>query len=118
MAVQIDAFAVEYRQKVEDWQQRLADWHEQGKRVVAWGAGSKGVTFLNILQAQELVPYIVDINPRKLGMYIVGTGQEIVAPEFLRDFGPDIVILMNPLYQTEIAQMLEELGVTAEILIA
>jgi hypothetical protein len=118
MASQVDAFADEFNRKVNQWQDHLDGWKKEGKRVVAWGAGSKGVTFLNILQAQELVPYIVDINPRKLGMYVVGTGQEIVAPEFLRVYQPDVVILMNPLYQEEIAQMLEELGVMAEIVVA
>lgn len=118
MAIQVDAFADEFRNKIEDWRQRLAGWEEQGKRVVAWGAGTKGVMFLNFLQAQDQVPYIVDINPRKLGKFVVGTGQEIVAPEFLREFGPDVVVLMNPIYQEEIAQMLQDLGVTAEIVAA
>jgi hypothetical protein len=118
MASQVDAFAEEFNKKVDYWRDLLNRWKKEGKRVLAWGAGSKGVTFLNILQAQELVPYIVDINPRKLGMYVVGTGQEIVSPEFLSEFQPDVVILMNPLYQDEIAQMLERLGVTAEIVIA
>lgn len=118
LADQVNAFADEFNKKVAHWRDLLDGWKKESKRVVAWGAGSKGVTFLNILQAQELVPYIIDINPRKLGMYVVGTGQEIVAPEFLRGYQPDVVILMNPLYQEEIAQMLEELGVIAEIVIA
>ena len=118
VTAQVDAFADEFRQKVMMWRQRLAAWQAQGKRVVAWGAGSKGVTFLNIMQAQDQVPYIVDINPRKLGMHVVGTGQEIVAPEALVAYQPDVVILMNPIYREEIAQMLADLGVTAEIVIA
>ena len=118
MASLVDAFAGEFRQKVAYWRQRLDGWQNEEKRIVAWGAGSKGVTFLNILQAQDQIPYIVDINPRKLGKFVVGTGQEIIAPDFLTAYQPDIVILMNPLYQEEIAQMLEELGVTAEIVIA
>jgi hypothetical protein len=117
-AAQIDSFADAFQEKVASWQRQLATWSEQGKRLVAWGAGSKGVTFLNILQAQEHVPYIVDINPRKLGMYVVGTGQEIVAPGFLRDYRPDVVILMNPVYREEIGRMLGDMGVTAEIVAA
>jgi hypothetical protein len=118
MASQVDAFAGEFRLKVAYWRRRLEGWQNEEKRVVAWGAGSKGVTFLNILQAQDQIPYIVDINPRKLGKFVVGTGQEIIAPDFLTAYQPDIVILMNPLYREEITQMLEELGVTAEIVVA
>ncbi len=118
MAEQVDAFAAEFRQKVDQWQRQLAQWNEEGKRVVAWGAGSKGVTFLNILQAAQQVPYIVDINPRKLGMYVVGSGQEIVDPEFLRAYKPDIVILMNSIYRDEIAGMLAGIGVRAQLVAA
>jgi hypothetical protein len=118
MSDQVDAFSGEFKDKVGYWRERLAAWQNGGKRVVAWGAGSKGVTFLNIMEAKEFVPYIVDINPRKLGKYVVGTGQEIVAPGFLRDYQPDVVILMNPLYRDEIAQTLLEMGVAAEITVA
>ncbi len=118
MMIQVDAFAEEFARKVNEWRGRLDSWGEQGKRVVAWGAGSKGTMFLNVLQAQEQIPYIVDINPRKIGMYVVGTGQEIVAPDFLTDYKPDVVILMNPIYRDEIAQMLADRGITAEIAVA
>jgi hypothetical protein len=118
VANQVNAFGDEFRQKIVYWRQHLDSWQNEDKRLVVWGAGSKGVTFLNFLQAQEQVPYIVDINPRKLGKFIVGTGQEIVGPDFLRAYQPDIVILMNPLYQEEIARTLKDLGVKAELVVA
>ena len=118
MSAQVDAFAGEFTSKIEEWRRRLAGWYGEGKRIAAWGAGTKGVMFLNFVQAGEQIPYIVDINPRKSGMYIVGTGQQIVPPEFLTDFQPEIVILMNAIYRDEIASMLQELGVTAEIVVA
>ena len=43
-------------------------------------------------------------------MYIPGTGQKIVAPEFLKNYKPDYVILANPSYQQEITGMLADLG--------
>jgi hypothetical protein len=118
MSAQVDSFAGEFTSKIEEWRRRLAGWYGEGKRIAAWGAGTKGVMFLNFVQAGEQIPYIVDINPRKSGMYIVGTGQQIVPPEFLTDFQPEIVILMNAIYRDEIASMLQELGVTAEIVVA
>jgi len=118
MNTQVDAFAGEFSSKIDHWRRRLAGWHDEGKRIAAWGAGTKGVMFLNFLRAGDQIPCIVDINPRKSGMYIVGTGQRIVPPEFLTDFQPEIVILMNAIYRDEIANMLEELGVSAEIVVA
>ncbi len=115
---QVTSFAIEYRSKVAYWQHELEKWAMEGKRVVAWGAGSKGVTFLNTLQTADQISYIVDINPRKKGMYVVGSGQEIVAPEFLREYKPDVIILMNPVYLEEIKSMASEMGLTAEFVVA
>lgn len=110
-----DRFAENYRQKVAGWTQNLHQLREQGRRMVVWGAGSKGVTFLNVLDAQREVEHVIDINPRKRGMYVSGTGQQIMPPEFLRNYRPDMVILMNPIYEREVRQTLDELGVAAEI---
>jgi hypothetical protein len=44
-----------------------------------------------------------------------GTGQEIVAPSFLADYRPDLVIAMNPIYLAEIRRDLDALGVGCEL---
>jgi hypothetical protein len=46
---------------------------------------------------------------------MAGTGQEIVPPEFLRTYRPDVVFIMNPIYRSEIDAALRELGVVAEL---
>ena len=46
---------------------------------------------------------------------MAGTGHEIVSPEFLADFAPDLVVAMNPIYLAEIQADLDRLGVTAEL---
>jgi hypothetical protein len=60
----------------------------------------------------------VDINPRKQGKFIAGSGQEIVAPDFLRTYRPDLVIVMNPIYQEEIGRELAQMGVSAQLVTA
>jgi hypothetical protein len=115
---QVAVFAQEFKEKVAYWQKALDDWASAGKRVVAWGAGSKGVTFLNVLPTRDQIQYIVDINPRKKGMVIVGSGQEIVEPQFLTQYQADVIILMNPVYRAEIEQMMLDMGLTAEIVVA
>lgn len=112
------AFAANFRAKADEWRGRVATLTAEGKRGVVWGAGSKGVTFLNVIQPGEVISYIVDINPRKQGKFVGGTGQEIVAPEFLSAYQPDFVIIMNANYREEIGRTLGELGVAAEILVA
>ena len=55
------------------------------------------------------------MNPHKHGMFIAGTGQEIVAPEFLVEYRPDVIVVMNHIYIPEIVEQLQSLGVTARV---
>ena len=48
------------------------------------------------------VEYVVDVNPYRHGRHMPGSGQEIVAPEFLAEYRPEVVIAMNPIYLDEI----------------
>jgi SAM-dependent methyltransferase len=98
-----------------NWQERLDEWLQGGRKVAAWGAGARAVSFLNVLKSARAVPYVVDINPHKQGLHLAGTGQKIVAPEFLRDYQPDVVVLMNPIYRTEIADQINSFGLSPEL---
>jgi hypothetical protein len=69
-------FANRFQKKIESWQKRLERIKKTGQRAVVWGAGAKGVSFLNMLNNQEKIEYVIDVNPRKQGMYIAGTGQD------------------------------------------
>jgi hypothetical protein len=58
----------------------------------------------------------VDINPHKHGKFLAGTGHEIVAPEFLTQYKPDVVIVMNPIYCDEIRADLGRLGLSPQVI--
>jgi SAM-dependent methyltransferase len=100
---------------ISDWRSRLSELAQAGKRAVLWGSGSKAVAFLTTLGIRDEVRYVVDINPHKHGMYLAGTGQLIVAPAFLTEYQPDLIILMNPIYRDEVRSDCLELGVQAEL---
>jgi SAM-dependent methyltransferase len=114
----VDVFAERYQHKKTTWLRYLEQIKAAGQRSVVWGAGSKGVTFLNILGIRDQIEYVVDINSRKQGRYVSGTGQRIVPPEFLRDYQPDVVLVMNPLYRQEIQKMIQSIGVNVDIMTA
>jgi hypothetical protein len=114
----VSDFPDRFQNKLENWNNILREMKLVGKRVIVWGAGSKGVTFLNLINIQDLIKYVVDINPRKQGMYISGSGQEIVHPEFLKEYRPHLVIIMNGIYKNEIESHIQELGLSPEYLVA
>ena len=87
---------------VDYWNTWLEQVRTAGKRVVVWGGGSKGVSFLNAVQSRGTVEYVVDINPHKQNQYVGGTGQKIIPPRFLKDYKPHYVIAMNKNYKEEI----------------
>jgi len=117
IASYITSFDTNYQNKIEMYSRKLENVGSRGQCAVVWGAGSKGVTFLNMLKNLQ-IEYAVDINPHKQGMYISGTGQKIVSPEFLRGYQPDIIIVMNPIYQSEVQQLTKNLGLTSRFVYA
>jgi len=113
LGVGFDAAA---RDRRNVWAARLETWRREGRRAVLWGAGSKGVTFLNVLGAGDEVAGVVDINPHKQGRFVPGTGHAVLAPDRLAELAPETVVVMNPLYRDEIAADLSARGVAAEVL--
>jgi hypothetical protein len=88
---------------------------KEGRRAVIWGSGSKGVAYLTTLGITDEIEYVVDINPRKQGMFMAGSGHPIVGPDFLRDYRPDLVVVMNAIYTEEIRDHLARLGLAPEV---
>lgn len=111
LAAKVEKFAETVPQQHEAWKKRLAEWAAQGQKVVLWGSGSKAVSFLTTLGIINELQYVVDINPHRQGMFMPGTGHAIVSPDFLADYKPDRVIIMNPIYRNEISAMLKERNV-------
>ncbi|MEZ4518335.1 MAG: class I SAM-dependent methyltransferase [Chloroflexota bacterium] len=109
-------FVEHYENKRNEWREILAGMKERGQKAVLWGGGSKGVAFLTTLGLTlDDIAYAVDINPIKTGTFMAGTGQEIVAPEFLKTYQPDAVIIMNPVYREEITNDLHTMGLTPDV---
>jgi hypothetical protein len=116
LARHVAAFPARCRARVDEWRRRVRDAHGRGRRIVLWGSGSKGVSFLTTLGVGESIDYAVDINPHRQGSYMPSTGQRIVAPAFLAEYRPDMVIIMNAVYRDEIARELERMALRPEVL--
>jgi Methyltransferase domain/C-methyltransferase C-terminal domain len=100
------SFAAAAARSRATWLSRLRNWAGTGQRTVLWGSGSKAVAFLTTLGVHDEVEHVVDINPYRVGKFLPGTGQRIVAPAFLREYRPDNVVIMNPVYLHEVEQEL------------
>lgn len=103
-------FEDRFDRKRTGWADRLRRFRRRGWDVVLWGAGSKAVSFVNLIDSERTVSRLVDVNPRKHGRYVAGTGHEIVAPQALAGRPADVVVIMNPVYRNEIEETLEAMG--------
>jgi SAM-dependent methyltransferase len=115
-AKDVEYFVSRYDNKLKQWKDCLTQSHSSGKRVVVWGSGSKCVAFLTTLGVKDEVEYIVDINPFRHGKFIPGAGKEIMPPGFLKEYKPDLIIVMNSVYCNEIKQMVREMNVNSEVM--
>ncbi|MCP3936767.1 MAG: methyltransferase domain-containing protein [Actinomycetia bacterium] len=110
----VETYRVDYARTLEHWGEEFENLAAVGGKPVIWGAGSKGVSFLTNL-GTEAIEFAVDINPTKHGFFMAGTGQQIVGPEFLAEYQPQLVVAMNPIYVEEIRNDLDRLGVSARL---
>src|SRR6185437_1156741 len=115
LASQVNGFAIAAEFAKEAWTADLRGAKAAGRRTVLWGSGSKAVAFLTTLGLRNEIEFVVDINPYRHDKFIPGTGQLIVSPAFLKEYRPDRVIAMNPIYRDEIARDLASLNCPAEI---
>lgn len=73
------------------------------------------MSFLTTLNIGDEVACAVDINPKKNGTFLAGGGHPVVTPDALKSLRPDLVILMNPIYQEEISEILKGMDMTPRI---
>ena len=108
-------FADHYEKRLAYWRSMLHELAEAGRRAVLWGGGSKAVAFLTSLKIGAEIDYAVDINPHKHGTFLAGSGHRVLGPDALKEYPPDLVIVMNPIYLEEVASAIRELGVQTDL---
>jgi len=109
-------FSLNSRKKLVNWKNRLERIELDGLRAVIWGSGSKCVSFMTTLAIKDEIEVIIDINPYRHGKFLPGVGKKIMPPEYLKKYQPDVTIVMNPIYRYEIGQMIDDMGVSTEII--
>jgi SAM-dependent methyltransferase len=116
LRAEVEEFAAAVSWTIRRWRDRIRALQSRNARAVVWGSGSKGVTFLTKLGVSEQIRYAVDINPYRHGTFMAGTGQQIVSPDFLTEYRPEVIIVMNPIYMGEISAELGRRGLQATLL--
>lgn len=103
-----------YRQTVDYWHRFFVA--HPAPNIVAWGAGVKGITFVNIIPGAGEVAALIDLNPNKHGRFAPTRGTPVVAPEWLRTQNIQSIVVMNPIYHDEIREVAETVAPEADVI--
>jgi hypothetical protein len=86
-----------YGRRFEEFQKLTHDFLKQaksaGKRIAAYGAGSRTTSFINFLGIGEYLEFIADDQPGKQGRYLPGARIPIVPSALLASEGIDVCLV-------------------------
>lgn len=114
----VAGFGERYPRTVAQWRARIGELAAAGANPVLWGAGARGVAFLNAADPDRVLAGVVDVNPHKRGRYLPVTGHRVSGPADVPALRTRAVILTNPAYRDEIGATLARAGVETELLVA
>lgn len=96
-------FSARVQALATDLRRMLEEARAQGARVAAYGAAAKGVTLLSFCGiGDDMIEFVVDRNPHKIGKFMPGTGIPILPVEALSERHPDVALVLAWNFATEI----------------
>ena len=91
-----------------DLLQFLLEAERSGETVVAYGAAAKGNTLLNFAGVrQDLVKWVADRNPAKVGMFLPGSRIPIVDESEVRRHKPEYILILPRNLSDEVSEQLD-----------
>jgi ubiquinone/menaquinone biosynthesis C-methylase UbiE len=105
------------KQQTELWQNFL-NQNFQNNKIAVWGAGAKGVTFVNLFDKDaRMVECIIDVNTAKQNRYVAGTGHLVTDFSEIQNRNIQQIIVMNPNYENEIQNLLTKHNISAKLIL-
>jgi SAM-dependent methyltransferase len=102
-----DGFADQVDRVKADFLTFLIEAKATGRSVAGYGAPGKGNTMLNHCGVRaDLLPFTVDMNPNKHGMYLPGSHIPVLAPEEIAESRPDYIVILPWNLRQEISDQL------------
>jgi hypothetical protein len=75
---QTSSFFDQFSEVQKQWQTKLQDIRNKGDKVAVFGAGHLAAKFINFFEIKDLITCVIDDHPKKVGMYMPGSGLPII----------------------------------------
>ncbi len=95
---------------VANFKSKISELKQQGFKIAAFAASAKGNTLLNFSNiGTELIDFIADETPEKIGKFYSGVGIPIVNKQQIIDTPPDYIIILSWNFKDEIIEKLNKI---------
>lgn len=101
---------------IQTWRDRILSAQRAGQTVAIWGSGSKAVSFMSTCDVHGAISAVTDVNPYRHNHFMPRSGHRILPTRDLQGIGPDVIVVMNRIYEDEIRKDLADMGLYPEIL--
>lgn len=97
----------EFGKKISDLKKNIVGYlrkeKERGGTIVGLGASTKGNVLLQYFGiGKELMPYLCDRNPEKIGLRTLGTDIEVISEERMREMRPSCLLVLIWFFRDEL----------------
>lgn len=92
---------------IDEFSENVRSLKKSGKKIVGFAASAKGNTLLNSANIDDqILDYIADETPEKIGHFSPGTGIPIVHLDEIRTNSPDYIVILSWNFKQEIIEKL------------
>ena len=95
---------------------RMNEYASTPGGLVIWQGAAKTVGLLTSLGKDVVIEFAVDLNKRRHGYFLPPLGLRVLPPEALASVSPGHIVLMNPVYLSEVRKQLDTLGRQSTVL--
>jgi len=111
-------FSLKASKTISHFRRNLHSLRQDGYTIAGFAASAKGNTLLNCAQiTEEVMSYIIDETPEKIGMFSPGTGIPIVSLNTLAEAPSDYLVILSWNFADDIVKRCTSLGYTGDFII-
>jgi len=111
-------WSTDVKTAIQTFHNSLLDMKKSGYKIAGYGASAKGNTLLNSAGINtDIVDYIIDSTPEKIGKFSPGTGIPIKHPQELLKAEPDFLLILAWNFKDTLMDNARKLGFKGKFII-